>query len=47
MSAVATTAFGALLRDYRMAASLTQEELAERAGLSQSRSSTEPSSASG
>lgn len=34
MSALAAPSFGALLRRYRVAAHLTQEELAERAGLS-------------
>ena len=34
MPADSTTAFGALLRQHRVAAGLTQEALAERAGLS-------------
>ncbi len=34
MAAVETAGFGALLKGYRVAAGLTQEELAERAGLS-------------
>src|SRR5687767_3965876 len=34
MAADATTTFGALLRQYRIAAGLTQEQLAERASLS-------------
>src|SRR5262245_49287236 len=34
MSTLPAASFGALLRHYRLAASLTQEALAERAGLS-------------